>query len=71
MALRQWISPQENPPPESMSKRPFFQAEVAVSEFENNPGWYKVDLKATPHIKYDGAYFTLTLTTPTRKEESF
>ena len=64
--VKQWITANENPQPEIKSKRPFKDIKVEVSDIEGHPGWYQVTLRATPHIKYHGAYFTLTLTAPRR-----
>ncbi len=49
-------------------KKPFKKIDVEVKDKEGHPGWYEVTVKATPHIKYLGADFTLTLTAPIGKD---
>ncbi|MDR2350379.1 MAG: type VI secretion system contractile sheath large subunit [Deltaproteobacteria bacterium] len=64
--LNKWISryvtEMDNPDPTTRSKRPLRAAEIIVSDVEGDPGWYAVSIKATPHFKYMGANFTLSLT---------
>ena len=59
--LKQYISDQENPPPEVRSRRPFRGATVTVTDIPGEPGWYRVQLNARPHFKYMGANFELSL----------
>ena len=59
--LRQYVADQENPSPATRSQRPLRRAELTVSEVEGEAGWYKVDLQVTPHFKFMGANFTLSL----------
>jgi len=66
--IRQYVSDMDNPMPGVRSRRPLRQAEVAVSEVPGEPGWYRVGLKVTPHFKYMGAYFTLSLVGKLEKE---
>jgi type VI secretion system protein ImpC len=66
--LRQYVSEMDNPMPGVRSRRPLRQAEVNVSEVPGEPGWYRVGLKVTPHFKYMGAYFTLSLVGKLEKE---
>ena len=40
---------------------PLKDAKVTVSEMPNMPGWYEVHIEVTPHFKYLGAHFTLSL----------
>ena len=42
--------------------------EVTVDDVPGNPGWYKVDMKVVPHMKYMGAFFTLSLVGKLDKE---
>lgn len=60
--LRQYVSDQENPSPEIRGKRPLRSASINVSEVQGEAGWYKVDIAVTPHFKFMGANFTLSLT---------
>jgi type VI secretion system protein ImpC len=66
--LRQYVSEMDNPMPGVRSRRPLRQAEVTVNEVPGEPGWYRVGLKVTPHFKYMGAYFTLSLVGKLDKE---
>ena len=60
--LRQYVSDQENPSPEIRGKRPLRSANINVTEVQGEAGWYKVDIAVTPHFKFMGANFTLSLT---------
>lgn len=66
--IRQYVSDMDNPMPGVRNRRPLRQAEVAVEEVAGEPGWYRVCLKVTPHFKYMGAYFTLSLVGKLEKE---
>jgi type VI secretion system protein ImpC len=59
--LRQYVSDQENPTPEIRGRRPLRSAKVNVSEVSGEAGWYRVDISVTPHFKFMGANFTLSL----------
>ena len=59
--IRQYVSDMDNPAPGVRSKRPLRQAEIAVSDVEGDPGWYRVSMKVRPHFKYMGSSFTLSL----------
>jgi len=41
--------------------KPFRSASVTVEDIPGNAGWYKVGVKLSPHFKYMGANFTLSL----------
>jgi type VI secretion system protein ImpC len=60
--IRQYIADQENPSPATRSQRPLRKANIHVSEVEGEAGWYEVGLEVTPHFKFMGANFTLSLT---------
>ena len=66
--IRQYVSEMDNPMPGVRSRRPLRQAQVNVEEVPGEPGWYRVGLKVTPHFKYMGAYFTLSLVGKLDKE---
>lgn len=66
--IRQYVSEMDNPMPGVRSRRPLRQAEVTVDEVPGESGWYRVGLKVTPHFKYMGAYFTLSLVGKLDKE---
>lgn len=66
--IRQYVADQDNPSPGVRSRRPLRKAEIAVSDVEGEPGWYRVSLKVQPHFKYMGASFTLSLVGKLDKE---
>lgn len=59
--IRQYVADQENPSASTRSQRPLRKANLVVSEAEGEAGWYKVSLEITPHFKFMGANFTLSL----------
>ena len=60
--IKQYIAAQPSPSPMVRSAKPLRSAEIDVTEIPGEDGWYQVDLRITPHIKYKGANFTLSLT---------
>jgi len=60
--LRQYVADQDNPSPATRSQRPLRRAEIAVTEVPGEVGWYSVSMEVTPHFKFMGANFTLSLT---------
>ncbi|MCX2683783.1 type VI secretion system contractile sheath large subunit [Campylobacter sp. MIT 21-1685] len=66
--VRQYISDQENPPPEVRSRRPFRGAQIKVDNVAGEPGWYKIALSVRPHFKYMGGNFELSLVGKLDKE---
>jgi type VI secretion system protein ImpC len=59
--IRQYVADMDNPAPGVRSRRPLRRAEITVSDVEGDPGWYRVNLKVSPHFKYMGSSFTLSL----------
>jgi type VI secretion system protein ImpC len=59
--IKQYVADQNNPSPSTRSQRPLRKAELKVEEVETDPGWYTVSLQVTPHFKFMGANFTLSL----------
>ena len=59
--LGQYVVDMVNPGPEVRSKKPFRNAEVVVEEVPGEAGWYRCTLNVSPHFKYMGANFTLSL----------
>lgn len=59
--LRKYVADQENPSPATRSSRPLRKAELTVSEEKGEAGWFTVSLSVTPHFKFMGANFTLSL----------
>lgn len=60
--IRQYVADQDNPSASTRSQRPLRKAVISVSEAETDAGWYEVALEVTPHFKFMGANFTLSLT---------
>ena len=60
--VNQYISAQENPPAAVRSRRPLRSADIVVSEVPGEAGWFAVEINVTPHMKFMGANFTLSLT---------
>lgn len=60
--IRQYVADQENPSAATRSQRPLRKASLKVSDVESDAGWYEVNLEVTPHFKFMGANFTLSLT---------
>lgn len=59
--IRQYVADQENPSASTRSQRPLRKANLRVNEVEGEAGWYRVSLEITPHFKFMGANFTLSL----------
>lgn len=60
--LRQYIVNQDNPSAAIRSQRPLRFAKLLVEESSDEAGWYNVKLEVSPHFKFMGANFTLSLT---------
>lgn len=59
--IRQYVADQENPSASTRSQRPLRKAILRVSDVDGEAGWYRVSLEITPHFKFMGANFTLSL----------
>jgi len=59
--IRTYVSNQESPSASIRSRRPLRSADIYVSDIPGESGWFGVELKVTPHIKFMGANFTLSL----------
>jgi type VI secretion system protein ImpC len=59
--IRQYVADQDNPSAEVRGRRPLRAVNIAVSDVEGEPGWYRIGLSVRPHFKYMGADFTLSL----------
>ena len=59
--MQQYAADMEAPTPDVASKRPIRKFAIDVSEVPGEVGFYKVDLKVQPHMKFEGANFTLSL----------
>lgn len=67
--IRQYVADQDNPSPATRSQRPLRKANLTVNEIETEAGWYQVGLEITPHFKFMGANFTLSLTSMLEKAQ--
>ncbi len=59
--IRQYVSDMPDPSPETRSRKPLKKAKIIVEEVEGAVGWYRCGLAIEPHIKFEGAEFTLSL----------
>jgi type VI secretion system protein ImpC len=59
--LRQYAADMDNPTEEVANRRPIRRFAIDVAEVPGEVGFYKVDLQVMPHIKFEGANFTLSL----------
>lgn len=59
--IRQYVSDMPDPPAATRSRKPLRKAKVVVEEVEGTVGWFRCGLAIEPHLKYEGAEFTLSL----------
>ncbi|RJP73291.1 MAG: type VI secretion system contractile sheath large subunit [Candidatus Zixiibacteriota bacterium] len=59
--IRQYVTEDDQAQEAVRARRPLRKAQIMVSEVENDPGWYRVEMKVQPFIKYMGAFFELSL----------
>jgi len=59
--IRQYVSDMDNPGPGVRQRRPLRRVQITVEDVAGEPGWYRVNMEVQPHIKYMGAFFTLSL----------
>ncbi|MBD3421161.1 MAG: type VI secretion system contractile sheath large subunit [Chitinivibrionales bacterium] len=63
--LNEWIgglvTEMNDPGPELIATHPLKAAEVAVTEIEDNPGFFKVGLSVMPHFQIEGIDINLSL----------
>jgi type VI secretion system protein ImpC len=59
--IKQYVADMDDPKPGVRSRRPLRKADITVEDSPDSAGWYKVELKVVPHMKYMGAFFTLSL----------
>jgi type VI secretion system protein ImpC len=60
--IRSYVADQENVPSAMRSSRPLRNAKIAVSDIPSSAGWFAISMEVTPHFKFMGANFTLSLT---------
>jgi len=66
--ISQYVSAQENPPAGIMARYPLKQASIDVEDIPGDPGWYKVAIKVSPHFKFEGGDFELSLVAKEKSE---
>ena len=59
--INQFVVDMDNPSKGIREERPLRAAQITVEDVPGNAGWYKVQMNVMPHIKYMGAFFTLSL----------
>lgn len=59
--IGQYVADMPDPSDDAIARRPLKKAEITVEEVPGEVGWFKVALKVMPHMKYEGADFTLSL----------
>ena len=59
--INQYVNDTDTPHPGTVGRRPFRRVSLEVEDVEGDPGWYTIDLKVMPHMKFQGANFTLGL----------
>lgn len=59
--INQYVTTMDSPSDDVVASRPLKKAEIIVEEVPGEVGWYRVALKVVPHMKYEGADFTLSL----------
>ncbi|MBK8264221.1 MAG: type VI secretion system contractile sheath large subunit [Nannocystis sp.] len=59
--IRQYVADMPEPSPATRSRKPLRRAAITVEEIDGQIGWYRCGLTIEPHLKYEGAEFTLSL----------
>jgi len=59
--IDQYVSRNPDPDPRLMATRPLRDASVHVEADPAMPGWFRVQVQVTPHFKYQGSHFELSL----------
>ena len=59
--LIQYVSDMDNPTKAVRTRRPLRKATIRIKEESENQPWYSMELAITPHFKYLGATFSLSL----------
>ncbi|TVQ33627.1 MAG: type VI secretion system contractile sheath large subunit [Phycisphaeraceae bacterium] len=59
--LRKYVAANVTNDPKVMATKPLKAAQIEVTDIPGEPGWYRVHLRVSPHFKYQGAYFELSL----------
>ena len=59
--IKQLVTEMKNPGPQVAALRPLSAAEVKVSEFADNPGFFRVAMAVSPHFQVEGIDVNLQL----------
>ncbi|MCK6524003.1 type VI secretion system contractile sheath large subunit [Myxococcota bacterium] len=59
--VAQYISEMAEPDAHVQGQRPFRAIKIMVNDVPGDPGWYNVSMMLMPHIKFQGAFFELSL----------
>lgn len=59
--IRQYVSDMPDPTAETRSRKPLRKAKITVEEVPGQVGWFRCGLAIEPHLKFEGAEFTLSL----------
>jgi type VI secretion system protein ImpC len=59
--IRQYVSDMPDPSADTRSRKPLRKAKIVVEEVEGQVGWFRCGLQILPHMKFEGAEFTLSL----------
>ena len=59
--VSQYVTEMDTPDALTRSRRPLRMAKIEVKEIQGDSGWYAVKVLASPHFKYMGVNFTLSL----------
>ncbi len=59
--IRQYVSDMPDPSAETRSRKPLKKAVITVEEVPGQVGWFRCGLAIEPHLKFEGAEFTLSL----------
>jgi type VI secretion system protein ImpC len=68
--LQQYVNRNDEADPRDFARRPLRDYRIDVSEVPGEAGWYRVKLAITPHFKYAGSYFELSLTGIDKQSDS-
>ncbi len=60
--IARYVADQDGAPAGVRNRCPLRASEINVSEVPGEAGWFSVEIKVTPHMKFMGANFTLSLT---------
>ena len=59
--IRQYVADMPDPSAETRSRKPLKKAKITVEEVPGQVGWSRCGLAIEPHLKFEGAEFTLSL----------